>query len=279
MTIDAVEVFGATPQDLVLRSILDNVNRLSLSQTERIRAAKTLHDSGVKPERAANAFGISLKTYQRDLLIAENKWMLDLIYRNAVTPSDASRLLEVATKEGCVPELDKYLASWVAKTQKEIAKRSETKKLSPAEQLVKTSMKKNLIDHWIDQMRKKEPLDTIVPVGPEIAIDAEANKVSFKAAEIDMVSTPLPELAKFVGEIESAKQVMMQYLKARHAVESAMGPQDLARQVSKQSGGLDYLRQEGLSDLADDLELQRLEEAELDQQSPGDSEEDTTEDK
>jgi ParB-like chromosome segregation protein Spo0J len=262
MPVEAIEVTGASRQDLVVRSVIDNRNRQDLSQAELIRAAKTLADSGVTPERAASALGVSTKTYARLLLIAGQPWMFDLVNRNAVPISYAPTLLEVATKEKRLAELEEDLKKWVAAKEKEIGEKAKAKKLSAAKQLVRAYLSKPLVDHWVAQLRKKEKLDAVVPKGHEVGIDPDAHKVSLKVPEIDLMKTPLPKLARLVGEIETAKEVMVQYLKTRHALEAAKGPQDVAREALERPGGLDFLRSEGLSDLADEVELGLMEEAE-----------------
>jgi hypothetical protein len=260
MPVEAIEVSGASPQDLVVRSVLDNVNRQSYTQAERIRAAKTLHDEGVSPERAANALGTSPKTFSRVLLIAQHPWMFDLVNTNSVPMSYAPTLLEAAVKEKRLSEVEEDLAAWVVAKKRHIKELAKAKtKISPAQQLVKSYMPKPLVDHWVAQIRRHERLDAAVPKPKGVSIDPDTNKVSLKVPEIDMATTPLPELARLVGELETAKQVMVNYLKARHAVQ---GPQDVAREAVQRPGGLDYLRSEGLGDLADEVELGLMEEAE-----------------
>lgn len=253
MPVPAVEVTGATEKDLVLRSILDNINRNNYSDTERICAALTLKEVGVSPERAASALGVSVKTYNRDLIVAEHDWMLKHVTQNAVTPTNASKLLEKAVKHGQTEQLKTDLAEWIAKTEAEITKKQGKKALRPAQQLVKSKLTKPLVDRWLAQIAKREPFDGLVPVKFEVDIDAEAETVSFKASEIELKKVPLTELAKLVSDMETAKQVMTNYLKTRHAVESAQGPQHLARIETRKPSGLDFLRKEGLEDLAEQV--------------------------
>jgi hypothetical protein len=229
--------------------------------TERIRAAKTLHDSGVPLERAASALDISTKSYSRALLVAQHPWMLDLVTRNCVPISYAPILLEVAKKEKQLAELEQDLTAWVAAKEKEIKEKAKTAALSASDQLVKSYVPKPLVDHWVAQLRKKEHLDHAVPKAHEVRIDPEKNKVTLKVAGIDLMKTPLAELAELVGEIETVKEVVLQYVKTRHALECPRGPQDAARTAVKQPGGLDFLRSQGLGDLADKIELDLMEEA------------------
>jgi len=273
MEVPAVEVSGATPQQLLLRSVADNCNRVTLSQTERIRAAKTLADNGVKPEDAAKAFGLGEKQYRRDLLIAEHQWMFDLVFKNAVTPSNASRLLEAAVAEKRVAELQEDLTAWVAETERKIGEAKKKKDLTAAQQLVRTYLRPALLNHWLAQLKKKERFTVVVPIEDDfqVRIDAGANKVSIGGAEIDLMMVPREKLAEYLVEVESAKKVMLSYLKARKAVE-AQGPQDIARMESENPTGLEILREEGLDDLADEIEMKRMEDAEQTKRELGDQE-------
>jgi len=251
MSVDAIEVSGATHQDLVVRSILDNVNRLSYSQVERFRAAKKLHEAGVNPQRAADALGVTIKTYKRDLLVAQNDWMLELITRHCVAATSGWQLLEAATKDGnSVNELQTHLMTWIDQTQRRLAAKSKKEALRPAEQLVKTHMTKPLVDHWIARLRKKESLDDAIPEPLKVHIDPEANTVSFQAAEIDLMNLSLPELTRCFTHVDTAKTVIFNYIKARHAM-GASGPQEAARREVEKPSALAWLREQGFGGLAD----------------------------
>jgi ParB-like chromosome segregation protein Spo0J len=261
MEVEAVEVSGATEQDLVVRSIVDNVERRDYTPPDLIRAAGAMADNGTPAERAAHALGVSAKTYARLLLVARQPWMFDLVNGNSVPISYAPLLLEVAAREKWLPELQRDLTEWVAAKQQEIKERGRARKLSPAQRLVKSYLGKPLVDHWVAQIRRKEKLDAAVPKAQAVLIDADANKVSVRI-NADLVKTPLAELARDIAELETAKAVMLGYVKARHAVEGPKGPQDAAREAAQDPAGLAFLRSEGLTDLADEVELGRREEAE-----------------
>jgi ParB-like chromosome segregation protein Spo0J len=276
MEAEAIEVTGAAPADLVVRSVLDNVNRLSYTPVELVRAARTLRDIGTKEDRAAEALNVSPKTYARMLLIADSPWMFDLVNRNAVPISYAPTLLDVARKEKRLPELEHDLTEWVAAKEKDIKEKGKTKKLTAAQQLVKSYLTKPLLDHWVAQLRKKEKLDAAVPKPQVVSIDPDANKVSVNI-DARMDKLPLTELARQVGEMKTATDVMLGYLKTRHAIEASRGPQDAAREAAQQPGGLDFLRSEGLGDLADEVELGLMEEAEYTEGLPEEGTEEATE--
>jgi hypothetical protein len=180
MEVPAIEVVGASQQELLLRSVSDNCNRLTLTQTDRIRAAKTLADNGIKKEDAATAFGVSVTQLRRDLIIAEHPWMFDLVIKNAITPSSASRLLEVAVAENQIGQLQADFTAWVAETEKKIEVAKRAKKLTVAQQLVRTYVTSALLDHWVAQMKRKDPLTKLPAAGQEI-LEIEINPMRAKA--------------------------------------------------------------------------------------------------
>ena len=64
MKIPAIEVSKAPTADLVVRSVMDNCQRKTLDNVDRIRAALALHRSRVEDKRAAVALGVSEQSYR-----------------------------------------------------------------------------------------------------------------------------------------------------------------------------------------------------------------------
>src|SRR5262249_17908538 len=84
MPVPAVEVLGATHEDLLVPSVADNEVRQNFTPVERLLIARKFHDAGVPAERGAGALGVSVKTYQRDLRVARHLWMVEHIIRDHV---------------------------------------------------------------------------------------------------------------------------------------------------------------------------------------------------
>jgi len=252
MEVPAIEVVGASQQELLLRSVTDNSQHLTLTQTDRIRAAKMLLENHIKKEDAATALGVSVTQLKRDLVIAEHPWMFDFVVKNAITPSSASRLLEVAVAENQIGQLQTDFTAWVAETEKKIEVAKMAEKLTVAQQLVRTYVTSALLGHWVAQMKRKESL-TKLPAARreilEVEINPQKNKVSIGGTEIDLMAVSLQQLAEMVSDVETAKKVMLSYLKVRKAL-GGTGPQER---------DLEVLREEGLVDLADAIERDRME--------------------
>jgi ParB-like chromosome segregation protein Spo0J len=165
MEIEAIEVVGATPQDLLIRSVADNQVRLNLDRVGRIRVAKKLYDAGVQVERAARALVVSPKTYERDLLIAQHGWMFQHVIDNSIAPTPAYDLLNKATEVGRLRELKEDLDAWIAGEKAKIRDRErrlkaqQNKELRPADKMVKKYLPNHLVAHWLELLGKKRRFD------------------------------------------------------------------------------------------------------------------------
>jgi hypothetical protein len=228
MPVEAVEVLNASPQDLLCRSVADNANRKDYTLGERIRAAKTLHDGGVEASRAAFALSYSTKQYLRDLKVAQEDWLLTYVEKEDVGHTAAADLLEAAEGAGRVAELKEHLDQWVAARRQEVQAGGKDKKL-------KGLLSKALSDHWIGQLREKQPLDDRVarPADFQANIDADANRITVEG-KLDLLTAPLPELEKAELALQAMQKVVGRYRAARKAVEGARGPQDVAREEARE---------------------------------------------
>lgn len=254
MPVQAIEVLGATPQDLLCRAVADN-NRNNYTVIERIRAAKTLHDGGVETKRAAYALIISEKQYLRDLRIAQCPSMFDYVVAEDIGATQASELLEAAEIFGRIPQLLEHFDKWVEETKKQIRHRASREGKAGKTVKIKAALTKPLVDHWIDLLRGNQPLDDRLSAPSEagiVNIDPDHNTVTFKETAIDLLKVPLPVLATRLAELKSSAQVMLGYLKKRFVVEGSEGPQAMAREEGHQLD-LSFLRDEGLDELADSL--------------------------
>jgi hypothetical protein len=214
MMVDALEVIGATPQDLVLRSIMDNVARKTLSGTERMRAAKVLHDSGVPAQTAAFALGVSLKTLERDLLIARHGWMYQHVADESIGGTTAYRILEEAEKVGRVKEVKEDLDAWVVDQRRKIREKervakAQGKELKPRELLVKNYLPSYLVEHWLDAIKNGSPFDEVA--GPTFAayVDEEKGLLHVDSFDLPLRQCSPEEIVKTAGRLaQVAKELL-----------------------------------------------------------------------
>jgi ParB-like chromosome segregation protein Spo0J len=259
MEIDALEVINGTADDYLLRSVLDNTNRQSLSRTERMRAARVLNDNGIEPTRAAFALGISVKQYERDLRIARYPWMLQHVEEDSIAATYAARLLEEAEKVDGVAELKEDLDAWIAEKKKVIREKERLRKvqtgkdLRPAEKAVKNLMPRHLVEHWIAQLRKKRRFDEDARWTFAAGIE-ESGKLRIEALSLDLMNAPLEDLARVAAKLSKLTQDLLPFLESRSLMEAPEGPQ--ARLKDEKPYDLDILRKHGLGDLAVSLEME-----------------------
>jgi hypothetical protein len=257
-------VKDATPQDLLLRAVLDNETRKSFTQMERLEVIRRLEDVHAPIQRAAAALGVSVKTYERDRLLVQYDWMFELIKDDCIVPSTAVLLLEVAKSENRVTELQEDLLAWVEHVEQKIEEKARLRKLRdgsdlrPAEQLVRKAMTKELVLQWIRQLKDHERFTKQVSWDFGAGIDADTNQLLIEAVKIDLAKDPLDRLAKVASKLSRIEAGVLEYLKRRHELEAERGPQDLVRQMAETPYNLDLLRQAGLSDLADSLAEEML---------------------
>jgi ParB-like chromosome segregation protein Spo0J len=261
MEVDALEVINATAEDRLLRSVLDNINRETLTATGRMRAGKVLNESGIDSTRAAFALGISPKQFERDLRIARAGWMLQHVEEESISATYASRLLEEAEKVDRLKELKEDLDAWIADKkrlirEKERIRKAQTgKDLKPAEKAVKNLMPRYLVDHWIDLLRKKQRFDEDASWTFAAGIEPQTGQLRIASVNLDLKNAPLEDLAKVAAKLGKLTHDILPFLESRSLLESPMGPQ--ARLVEEpEPYDLDLLRKHGLGDLAQKLEAE-----------------------
>jgi hypothetical protein len=225
MPVEAVEVVNASEQDLLCRSVSDNANREDYTRGQRIRTAMRLHEAGVEVNRAAHALNLGPKQYGRDLRIAQQEWMLAHVEQDEIGHTAAADLLEAAAAAGRVTQLKAHLDKWVAARKKEVGDKKKIKSL----------LGKDLSDHWVALLKKKEPLDDNVVRRAQFQadIDADANRITVEGT-LNLLNAPLPILEDAEVKLAAMQKVVAKYRTARGAVEGAQGPQDLAREEARQ---------------------------------------------
>jgi hypothetical protein len=269
LEVEAIEVEGATPQDLLVRSISDNEVRINLDRVGRIRVSKKLYDSGVQVERAARAMAISPKTFERDLLIAKHGWMFQHVIDRSIEPSNAVELLTEAEKAGRLKELKEDLDLWIAKQKEKIRqkerlrKAQDGKELRPAEKEVRHFMPKHLVAHWLDLLRGKTRFDEDAEWTFAAGIEPETEQLRIGSVKLDLAKAPLDHVAKVASKLSQLTKQLRPYIRKRHELEKGGQTPQAAGDVYD----LDYLKHLGMDDMVSELQ----EEAQVAQQPDGEA--------
>lgn len=264
MSVQVHVVLDATPEDLTLRSILDNETRKNFSPIERIQVVAKLHKAGVPVQRAAAALGVGTKTFERDRLVAEQPWMLRLILEACIVPTTAVALLEIAKSTSRFAELEADLNQWCAETKKKIEERRTRRQklkdgsdLRPAERLVKHYMTKELVQRWITQLRNGERFDGQVVWDFAGGFDPETNELVLEGIRLNVANAPLDRLVRVGAKLGRIYQDVVTSLKKRRLIEKSIGAQDAVEDEADDTLAADFLRREGLEDLVDELETEQ----------------------
>jgi hypothetical protein len=258
MEIEAVEILGASPQDLLVLSVCDNEVRLNLDRVGRIRVSKKLYDAGVPVDRAARAMGVSVKTFERDLLIARHGWMFQHVLDKSIEPSNAVGLLTEAENMGRTQELKADLDAWIARQKENIRqkerlrKAQDGKELRDAEKEVRRLMPKHLVAHWLDLLRNKTRFDEDAEWTFAAGIDSDSEQLRITSVKLDLARAPLDRLVKVASKLSGLSKLMAPYLQKRHELEKG----DKTSQGVATAYDLDYLKALGLDDEAKLLEEQ-----------------------
>ncbi len=265
MELDALEVLNATPQDLLVRSVADNEVRLNLDRNGRIRVAKKLHDAGVQVERHRPPLGVSVKTYERDLLIAPR---LDVParHRRQRRPHPGLRAPGQGRGGGSPPgtqgeprRLDRPGKAQDPR-EGEALKAQQNKELRPADRLVRHCLSNHLVAHWLDLLGKKRRFDEDAHWNFAAGIEEETDRLRISSVSLDLAKAPLDQLALVASKLSRLTKQLRPYIQKRHDEErrargdgAADSPYDL-----------DYLRELGLDDFAQNLEERLREESAAD---------------
>jgi hypothetical protein len=221
MALDAIEVYDADEKDLLVRSVSDNENRLSLTREQRIIAARRLAEVGAPFPRAANALGVSEQTFKRDYLIATHLWMVEHFRKNHIEATVAAKLLETAVdadkahplpKGNRVDNLRADLGLWVRKqeieleeikVQREILK----KKLSAKELYVKKRMPPHLVEHWLRLVEAGRRFSEGEGADWDFNVTLDKGKLRIPSVTLDVKKGPPEKLAKVLLKLTSVPNV------------------------------------------------------------------------
>jgi hypothetical protein len=133
MAIPAIELLETDLRELLLRAVTGNCIRWNFDQVERVRAAHALSVAGIPDKGAAEALGVSPKSYRRDLIIAQSPWMTDQVDRYNFNPTEAADVLRAVLEAECEnPEIrtaaKAFVDEWIRAKREEFLRRDKVLK-------------------------------------------------------------------------------------------------------------------------------------------------------
>jgi hypothetical protein len=251
MPVPAVVVRGLSDQDLLVRSVLDNENRKSHGPVDRLVVARRFYEAGIQSARAASALGVAEKTYQRDLRVARQPWLVDLVKADKVAPSTAATLLEAVEKEGREAEFQEDLEAWVGRTEQRVQalerlRKAEGKGLTAAERQVKNYLTRELLGRWLADLRQGRPFEEKAEWTLPVSLEPDKGVLQVERTRIDLNAAEVEDLAKAAAKFSHLAKEMVRYIELRSLLGQAAGG-------SGDPAGLDleFLRASGLTEVAD----------------------------
>lgn len=260
MVLNAIEVLGASEQELLVRSVSNNAIREPLKPLCRIRAAKLLRQASVPDARAAVALGVSEQSLRRDLLIAQYHWMYEHVQQDNVGATHAYYLLYHAKQAGRLKELEAELGAWIEEQAAQIKERDRQltarggNGLREAEHQVKRRLSGELVAHWVALIKKKKSLEPIAPWNFTALIDSEKNVLQIGSCNLDITKAPVRRLTDIGAKLSALLHELGPLTKLRYEEEkkraaTLVGPPRPPRD-------LDFLKRHGLGDIANEYEAE-----------------------
>ena len=245
---------------MVVSSVSANSDRLALGSEGRMTAAQRLNKLGMPRASIAQVLGVGISTIDRDLRLAGDDEMLNIVrLSHFITMSNAAALLAAAHKVNRRDDLIKFLYVWGSETQARIFAENKARaandepELGAPQKWPQSRMTAAMVRAWKDDLLKKAPLSDpgfrfraglSTDDGPaRIEVDALSKKVNDLSAS-DMAKI----LVRFVDLTSKLEPLMIAKAEAEKAGTSEEG-------AKKPSAGMLHLKKLGLEGLIGETDV------------------------
>lgn len=199
---------SVSESDVVKREVASNVQRASLSDTGKVRAAKRMKGLGMTNVEIGQVLGISATTVARLLILGTSSVWMGYTANHDIPVSTAVNLLQIAEKAKRVKDLDKAFDDWRGITRQAIEAEDNRRRandetsLTVAQKYLQAHLKPEQVATWADQLRSGDRL------GPPtfryramIRTGKGPRRLEIEAIKKDLDSLSLEELAKITGRL------------------------------------------------------------------------------
>ena len=199
---------SVSESEVVKREVASNVQRASLSDTGKVRAAKRMKGLGMTNVEIGPVLGISATSVARLLVLGTNPVWMGYTANHDIPVSTAVNLLQVAEKAERVNDFNKAFDEWRAKTRRTIEAEDNRRRandepvLTVAQKWLQAHLKPEQVTAWADQLRSGDPL------GPptfryraQIRTGKGPRRLEIEAIKKDLDSLSLEQLGKIAGRI------------------------------------------------------------------------------
>lgn len=255
--VHALELIGASKEDLLVRSVADNENRLGFDHKERLLAGRTLHDANVGATRGAAALGVSEKTFERLIKVVKCPRIFEHVVADHLPPTAAAALVAAAEKNGRLEQMCAHVDKWVEQAKEDLeekdrlARNKSGKGLKPNQLRVARQLNADLVNAWVYALIKGERLTNKPAPGFDISFNdkTESATVKFK---VNCGKDAVPHLIRVAAQASLICKLVMKVAKERHEKES----QDTSPATASDQDFLDreLIKSAGLEDVVAELD-------------------------
>ncbi len=248
-------------EDVLVRSVSDNENRIKFDDNEKLRIAKLLRERGVDAKRGMAALGVKDSQYTRYMHIVSTDWLYEAVHSGELKGTNAARLVEEAKKCDDATDRSKVRNSnvnrmellkagfdeWVEEAKKQLYEdnrwRAANNK-SPLEgrlAYLSRYFTNNLLLRWVKCLTEGVPFVTGHPSGFEFLVNVDPKKLSLEIPKVSLKSDDLSEekLESIIGGLEDGLTTVAQLLvevQRREPISRTEAEAALARVREKRQG-------------------------------------------
>jgi ParB-like chromosome segregation protein Spo0J len=236
--------------------ISENVQRTTPEPVGRMFGVRRLHSLGMPIDDIARTYGMSKSTVLRDVAVSNSREMVAHVQDGDITYADAAALISLAIAKNRLAEflpvlqseLDEIREKLLEEERSRLARDEES--LNPLAAKLKDYLPTAQLQAWKDQLKNGQPLGK-----PVFKYRAWLGKVKGRMRlVVDGIDKPIDEmadedLAKVLARLEEVKSDGVTVLKERRKQRP-----ESAEPAERTNAGIEFLKAEGLGDLAAKLE-------------------------
>lgn len=214
-------------QDVIVRSVTENEQRLKHTALERLTIVRQLEEAGVSIPRASSSLGISVTQYRRDRLVATWPWLFKAVEREEIGVSDAAQLAEIAKEKDCEEHFRKDFQAWVARKKSQLEEeRAEQKKLGRELKGSANSIKKfidgSLVKAWKASLQSGGHFnDETAEFAFGVVVDNDKKTVTVSGLSQPIDKLRSSDLATVISEMQTGVRKLVPLMRRLQRLEEA----------------------------------------------------------
>jgi len=181
--------------------------------------------------------------------------MLDYVMSDCIEPTSGIQLLEVAKGKNRLDDLHQCMEDKIAQIQQAIQeeetqhKQVTGKELPPNRKVVSKRLA-SAVRSWLTQIRNGGPICEVGQWNFAAGIDPKAHQLHISSLTLDLENDDPKKVAKVASRLSAIAKQLPAYIRRRKALDELTG----AVPVSTALDDTDMLRNEGLDDIADEID-------------------------